>query len=455
MSKFKTITENGKTYNSFIGTLKILAEKDGWRQKAELWLLNDITNNNDWRYERLEEHKNLFAKTPILVAYVGDKIGDGHNFREVSNPDGSVIASFMSSTAERIVGFFDNDSDIRIEEKDGKKWIVGIGYIWQWYAQELVEKIKKQGLDGMSISIETLVDEMHKEGSTEVFTKYQILGTTILGDDVAPAVTGANIRALSALGVDKIREETLRVASMQEQKQKNPQSKTKKENKVTVMKLKDLKNGKFNGFRVVGVDGEKVALLSLDKNDAFVSTAVQDNGEIVEGVKTAVNATVVFGEGENEVKVALDAVIEDLTAENAELKAELNSVKEGKEAVEKSLKTMQDAEMARRKEAVKNAVREQLAKNRENSLADIADNECDDLLTDEKVAKYSEMEEDGKFVGDEKARCDVDARCMSIIREQNKAKMQKAFAWEIPKTNSDKNNGGDDVQNLIDKMTNQ
>nr|DAU12555.1 MAG TPA: hypothetical protein [Caudoviricetes sp.] len=455
MSKFKTITENGKTYNSFIGKLKILAEKDGWRQKAELWLLNDITNNNDWRYERLEEHKNLFAKTPILVAYVGDKIGDGHNFREVSNPDGSVIASFMSSTAERIVGFFDNDSDIRIEEKDGKKWIVGIGYIWQWYAQELVEKIKKQGLDGMSISIETLVDEMHKEGSTEVFTKYQILGTTILGDDVAPAVTGANIRALSALGVDKIREETLRVASMQEQKQKNPQSKTKKENKVTVMKLKDLKNGKFNGFRVVGVDGEKVALLSLDKNDAFVSTAVQDNGEIVEGVKTAVNATVVFGEGENEVKVALDAVIEDLTAENAELKAELNSVKEGKEAVEKSLKTMQDAEMARRKEAVKNAVREQLAKNRENSLADIADNECDDLLTDEKVAKYSEMEEDGKFVGDEKARCDVDARCMSIIREQNKAKMQKAFAWEIPKTNSDENNGGDDVQNLIDKMTNQ
>lgn len=455
MSKFKTITENGKTYNSFIGKLKILAEKDGWRQKAELWLLNDITNNNDWRFERLEEHKNLFAKTPILVAYVGDKIGDGHNFREVSNPDGSVIASFMSSTAERIVGFFDNDSDIRIEEKDGKKWIVGIGYIWQWYAQELVAKIKKQGLDGMSISIETLVDEKHKEGSTEVFTKYQILGTTILGDDVAPAVTGANIRALSALGVDKIREETLRVASMQEQKQKNPQSKTKKENKVTVMKLKDLKNGKFNGFRVVGVDGEKVALLSLDKNDAFVSTAVQDNGEIVEGVKTAVNATVVFGEGENEVKVALDAVIEDLTAENAELKAELNSVKEGKEAVEKSLKTMQDAEMARRKEAVKNAVREQLAKNRENSLADIADNECDDLLTDEKVAKYSEMEEDGKFVGDEKARCDVDARCMSIIREQNKAKMQKAFAWEIPKTNSDKNNGGDDVQNLIDKMTNQ
>ena len=61
MSKFKTITENGKTYNSFIGKLKILAEKDGWRQKAELWLLNDITNNNDWRYERLEEHKNLFA----------------------------------------------------------------------------------------------------------------------------------------------------------------------------------------------------------------------------------------------------------------------------------------------------------------------------------------------------------------------------------------------------------
>ena len=452
MSKFKTIQIEESKLKSFNGELKILAQQDGLKQKVELWLLNDITNNNDWRYERLEEHRKLFAETPILVAYVRGKVGDGHNFEEINNPDGSVTASFMSSTAERIVGFFKDENDIRIEERDGKKWVVGVGWIWQWYAQELVEKLKRQGLEGMSVSIETLVNEGYMDGTTEVFTKYQILGTTILGDDVKPAVTDANIRALSALGVDEIKKQTLRVASKYEEQKTNPQKKLK-EKKVT-MKPKDLKNN-FKGFKVLAVEGEKVALLSADKGEAFVSTVVKDNGEIIEGVKNAVNATVVFGEGENEMRIALDAITEEQNAEIAELTAKLKDCQEGKEAVEKSLKAMQDAEKARRRAAVKQAIKEQLEKNRANNDADIAENECDDLMTDEMVDKYSEMEEDGKFVGEDKARNDVDSRCMAKIREFNEHKanqLKKTYAWEIAKGEKKRNEATDDVQSLIEKF---
>ena len=120
MSKFKTVSAGGKMVSA-TGTLRILSEVDGWRQKVELWLLNSDVNRNNWRYINLEKHKDLFAETPILVAYVGDQIGDGHNFEEVREADGSVTASFMASTAERIVGFFKSAADIRIEEKDGKK----------------------------------------------------------------------------------------------------------------------------------------------------------------------------------------------------------------------------------------------------------------------------------------------------------------------------------------------
>ena len=434
MSSFKTITNNGRIISSIKGELRVLAEKDRWKQKVELWLLNDETNNNDWRYERLEEHRKLFAETPILVAYVGREIGDGHNFDEIRTKDGDIVASFLSATAERIVGFFKDESDIRIEAKNGKKWVVGTGWIWKWYAQELVAKLKEQGLRGMSVSIETLIDEMHKDNSTEVFTKYQILGTTILGDDVNPAVSGANIRTLSALGVDKIRETTLRVAS--EQEQKISAKKRIKENKTT-MKVKDLQNKSFDGFRVCGVQGNRVALLSKENGNAFLSTADDENGKVIEGLKSACNATITFGEGEEALTVALDAVIDEMNAEISKLTNELQESQDQKTAVEKALKVMQDTEMERRRHAVRDSIDKRFEEIKKDSEVEFVGDECDELITEERIAEYIGMvDKNGKFIGDEKARCDVDAKCMARILENGRAKQnmaRKTLAWDIPK----------------------
>lgn len=432
MSKFKTIHYGDSQTRSINGELKILSQKDGWKQKVELWLLNDITNNNNWRYERLEEHRKLFAETPILVAYVGGEVGDGHNFDEIYNPDGSVTASFMSSTAERIVGFFKDESDIRIESRDGKKWVVGVGWIWQWYAQELVEKLKKQGLGGMSVSIETLVNDGYMDGTTEVFTKYQILGTTILGDDVKPAVTDANIRALSALGIDEIKKQTLKVASQYEEQNKNPQ-KIVKENKVTMLKEKDLA-GKFEGFTVLGIDGKNIALLS-DDGTTYLSSAEKKGAEIVTDAKVEVAVNAVFGEGEESVSVSLDKIVEPYKKLNAELAQKLEDANNQKDAALASLKIMQDAETERRKEAVKSAIRKRLDEIKENNDVEIDDSICNDLLKDEKIDEYIGMvDKDGKFCGDERARCDVDARCMEIIIEANRNRVnsaKKSYVWEV------------------------
>lgn len=432
MSKFKTITENGNLASGF-GMLKMLSTGNKLVQEVELWLLNGKKTRNNWTYRNLEQHLTLFEDIPILVAYVNGKLGSqsGHNFREVHHPDGSVTASFLDADAEHIVGRLLSKNDVRIEDKDGTEWIVAKGQIWKWYAQELVAHLKEQGLDGQQISIETLIQETtYDEKGDEVFLKWLPIGVTILG--MQEAVENAYIRALSALGVDKIREKTLRVASLyQEQKNKYPQTKTKKENQKT-MRIKDLQNN-FEGFKVCQVEGEKVALLSKDNGSAYVSTAVEDNGKIVEGVKTAVNATVVFGDGENQVSVALDQIIDAFNADIATLTAQLKECQESKEAVEKSLKTMQDTETARRKEAVKNAIKTRFDEIKAHSKCDFAENECDDLMTDEKIAKYSEMEENGKFIGEEAARCDVDAKCMSKIIEKDKIRQnatRSVFNWQ-------------------------
>lgn len=442
-------------FNSSVGLLKILAEKDGWKQKVELWLLNSEVNRNNWQYLNLEEHKDLFSETPILIAYKGDQLGDGHNFDKVELPNGQVIASFMGSTSERPVGFFPTNAEMRIEEKDGKEWIVGVGWIWKWYAQELVAHLKEQGLEGMSISIETLIDEMYMNGDTEVFTKYQILGTTILHETVAPAVADARIRALSALGVGKIREETLRVASMYQEQNKNPQTKTNKE-KQTIMNKKSLKDN-FKGFNVIEVVGDKVALLSCDKCEPHVSSVVKDNGEIVEGVKTAVNATVVFGDGENEMKVSLNSVIEIFEKENAELKGKLSDNEKTIRALSEANDKMKTQETERRKQAVVNAINNRFAEIKANSDADFADNECDELKTEEKVNAFINMEDkDGKFIGDTEAIKAVDARCMSKIIEAHKVRanaQKKTYVWDNPASLDVQAKSTDDLARGIDKYS--
>lgn len=429
--KFKTISSN-KTV-SIPAQLRVLSETDGLKQKVELWLLNGETNRNDWRYENLEEHRKLFADTPILVAYVGDKIGDGHNFETVRRPDGTEVASFMGETAERIVGYFKSSDDIRIEERDNKKWIVGVGYLWSWYAIELVDKLKKQGLDGMSVSIETLVTEMYRDGTTEVYTKYVILGTTILGDDVRPAVADANIRALSQLGGNEVRQLTLRVASQYDPSQ-SANNKSKQGETKTMLKIKDL-DGKFAGYKPLAVNGNGVALLATNSNELFYATATKENGEVIEGAKTAVNATVTLGEGDNAVTVALDAIMAESDKQVRSLQADLEQKTEENATLSKALKAMQDQETARRKEAVINAVKNRLAENRAaNPDADIAENACDDLLTDEKVDEFvNRVDKDGHFIGDKEVMKEVDSRCMTAINKaasQRANSAQNAFNWK-------------------------
>lgn len=444
-------TVSNKKANSFIGELRLLAETKDWYQKVELWLLNDITNRNNWRYERLDEHKHLFAGTPILVAYVGDELGDGHNFEEVHNADGSVTASFMSATAERIVGYFKDESDIRIEIRNGQKWIVGNGYIWKWYAQELVAKLKKQGLEGMPISIETLVDEMYMDGSTEVFTKWQVLGCTILGLNVAPAVADANIRALSAIGSKEVRELTLRVASAQQEQAKtenNPQNKKNQKGVTKPMKVKELES-KFPNFTVLAVNGKNVALLS-DKGVPHISTAEKNGEEIAVGLVTEIAVNASFGEGEEAVSVPVDVITEKLNAENATLKAALQKANDEKTTAMNALEAMQKAEKARRINAVKEAIRKCFDEIKENGDVDLVGNECDDLITDEKLIEFAQSEDkEGVFNGVETAVKEVKSRCMDKYIQQNneKKKLQKNNrVWGSPKANSA------EEENEIDKL---
>ena len=185
-----------------VGQLRVLETNNPKLYPVEIMALNSEINRNNWRYVNLEQHLNEFLDIPLLTAYVmgGNVIGDGHNYNMRRDPKtGEEYASFTASDAERIVGWVGKDaSNARIEVVDGTEWVIVKANLWAWYCKELVDQIARQG--SCSVSIETLVtDERKGESGEDVEEKYLVLGITILGNGVEPAVAGANIRTLSEL----------------------------------------------------------------------------------------------------------------------------------------------------------------------------------------------------------------------------------------------------------------
>lgn len=451
MSKFKK-TEGGKMFNSFTGKLRVLAKEDDFLYRVEVWLLNSEVNRNNWQYLNLDEHRKLFVDTPILVAYTGGKVGDGHNFRMKRDENGEEYASFTDANAERIVGWFKNDADIRIEEKEGVRWIVGNGTIWAYYARELADMLTEQGAEGMDVSIETLVDSYEVKNGVEVFDKYQILGTTILGSGVSPAVAGAHIRAASL--DEDLKNFKLRVASYMETA--NESKKGKKRMAMNKTQLEAL-GQKFNGYKIVGTseDGKHIALLS-ETDNCFYGYVFNGEEEVnAADIKpVSLNAEADFGE---DTKVPLDAAgiyaneIEKLAnrAANAESRAD---------AAEAECKALKEKETKRRNKAVVAAINALIAAYNADAEEAMDEKECADIVEDAEKGEFSDCDNaEGEFCGEEKACALVKARIFDHeqkIREKKNAANAAVHSW-LDGLRKNNNEDSDTIEGLLSRIKNK
>lgn len=451
MAKFKKV-DGGKTYNTFTGKLKVLSQEDEFLYKVEVWLLNSEVNRNNWQYLNLDEHRSLFVDTPILVAYTGNKVGDGHNFRMKRDENGEAYASFTDANAERIVGWFKNDEDIRIEEKDGVRWIVGNGTIWSYYARELADLLTEQGAEGMDVSIETLVDNIRVENGVEVFENYQILGTTILGKGVSPAVAGAHIHALSL--EDDLKDFKLKVASYMETAKETIQKGTKRMafNKVQLEEL----GQKFNGFKIVGTseDGKHIALMS-ESDNCFYGYTFNGEDEIdAENIKpVSLNAEADFGEDE---KVLVDVIgvyvdeIKNLTNRIADAETRANEA-------EAECKALKDKETKRRNKATVDAINALVSAYNAEAEEAMDEKECADIVASAENGEFSDCNNaDGEFNGNEKACALVKARIFDheqAIRNKKAAANAAVHSW-LDGLRKNKNENSDSIEGLLSRIKN-
>lgn len=444
--------EQPANQRSFDGHMKVLSTKNPLLTEVEIWLLSNQQTMNRSRYENLAENQFSFVDTPILVAYTqgGRHIGDGHNFRMVRGTDGMERPTFTDATAERIVGWIRSESDIRIEMRGEEQWIVSKANLWSWYAPELAEMLSLQGDDGMDVSIETLVDEPEMEGDIEVYHKWTVLGTTILGKGVTPAVTGAHIRTCEL--DEAMKELKLKVASYEEEQEKSSIDKNTNERIVVrTMNRKQLKaiQERFPEHIVVNAsdDGLNVCLLTKDGfpcvyafGDANEKTVAPERIEQV-----SVNAVYQFASG-REVNVDLNSILDSLHASTQELSNQIETMSAEKEALNQKvseltakLEKVQEDERKRRIQSVKDASKAALEKFNASQPDDekVDDEMCKQVAAEADNGGYDGCcDTNGVWCGDARAEEKVLAYCAQKVAEMNKAKAEKAKAEALRKQSS-------------------
>lgn len=465
MNKFKTVDCNGASKRIFEGSIRICSTDNKEIYKVRLELLNGKKNRNNWVYERIEDHLADFGGKPILYSVIDGKIANGHDFEIVRDKQtGEEYASFIGATSEHIGGYIEKETatgvlNPHIENINGVDWVVANGSLWRWYNKELVDEIEKNGGE-MKVSIETLVYKTRIVNGVEYEEDYKILGVTILGTGIKEAVAGANIRKLSA-SMGELEKLKIRAASYMQIDNNEPQTQKNQNSKkgvtrtmAKVRKIDDLRS-LFPNHTVLGVNGQSVALLNEKGRCCSYTFQENENTVVPERIEEiAVNS--VFGEGENAIDVSAEELV-------GSVQAQLNSTKTAlddktKECAELTAKinAMTEAERVRRRKAVETAIRMRVRQLKETSGCDIADNICDDMLTDEALNEYADMEDkNGAFCGDAKAIEKVSARCMDKVCEANIARknsVKELFPFEKQLNGEEEETG---IDRELNKLTNK
>ena len=460
MRKYRQVNTDGSAHRIFEGQLRVCSSDDKKNYKVKLMLLNEKVNRNNWQYTRVAEHAREAEDIPLLYSVVGNKIGNSHDFEVVTDEKGNQYASFIGAESEHPYGWLpsvvDGHPNARMETIDGVEWLTATAYLPSFYNTEMIKELEKNG-GQMPISIETLVSKFHMDGDVEVEDSYTIVGVTILGVTTTPAVAGANIRKL-ALKEGQLKELKLRVASLVSADSNNePQTQQKTTKGVgksmKILNLDDIRD-KFEGYTVLGCNGLSVALLS-DEGRTFKYTFQENEDTVVPSRIEAVAVNSVFGEGDGAVTVSAEQLIGTGKSQLNAAKAALEKEVQKNAELTAKLNKMEEQETARRKEAVKAAIKSRLADNKRDCGYDLPDTLCDSLMTDECIGKYAGMvDEHGAFCGEKQAMCDVDALCMDEIRKENKAKAKNnGFKWSNIRDGADESGASKGVMSSLARIS--
>ena len=438
------------------GTLKVMQRLNEYEFGVELWVMREDENRNKWSYQNLAEYYKTFVGQPILVAYVGQVVGDGHNMAKRRDPEtGEEYYSFMDGTAERIVGTLSEDErDFTLVERDGHTWLKAKGRLFEFYAPELVQKIRRQGT--MEVSAETNVTESHKEGDVDVFTKWTGLGVTILGDRVSPAIPGASIAKLAAMQ-EEFKSLKLKAASLHTAAEGSGKINKKGLKRSMNKQMMESVQTKFPNHKLIALseDGMSVGLLDASGNLFSYTFNAEDNGEVMESRIAPCAAHIVLSAGEVELNADVADVVAYTVAAAKTENGEIKQLSEELNAAKEQIRAMQEAESKRRLSVCKATAKATLEAFNANRKEKLSEDALKDINENIESGVYANScDKDGAWLGEKMVRSAVLAVCGEAVMEADRkaAESRKsAFAWNNAKGDGSGDSGIEGMLSRIGK----
>jgi hypothetical protein len=174
-------------------------QEDDLKIPVEILVMHDKTNLNKSNFEfeviDADVTKESIKNIPIL-GYIkkidGSDAKDfsGHEM-EIVFKDGEIEVIYL----ERPIGVVPETNQYEYVEKNGKKYVKVIGYLWKDYINQGYEILQEN--PNKSVSMEIVVDayEVREDGIIDI-KAYRYTGITILGDNILPGMEGASMRVL-------------------------------------------------------------------------------------------------------------------------------------------------------------------------------------------------------------------------------------------------------------------
>ena len=432
-----------------LGLLEVLDRDSDLNYNVKLRVMRSGLNRNGWDYRNIEQFAETFKGTPILCAYPGNQIADGHNMDEALW-NGEVICDFTGPNAERIVGAIgEGENDVWTESGEDGTWIIANGKLWRFYNRQLCDHLAEQGR--MEVSAETEVTEEHDENSVSIFTAWRGLGVTILHETVAPAIPVASIQALKAMDSEKWNSLKLKAASYHPKTEGGEGTPPKAEEPTTPNNNKGVEkklilnkrqlaklNERFKDYVLLQAteNEEDKSILVTMRNDSYESfsyrLASMDETIATERI-VPVACTVNIGE---DFSMNADDYFASLTSRVERLSADLSKAEKERDEVQATIKAMTEKENTRRVKAMKEAAKSALDKfNADRSAEEkVCEEDISCVMAEIDGGDYTECaDKDGNFCGEEK----VCQRVMSIcaqkdieFRAKNAEKKNNQFAWD-------------------------
>lgn len=173
--------------------------------KVRIMSSGENYNGSSFTINSLNNAKNSVAYSPVLANIVKNDNDEwdygGHDINTEIKMDYNGNVVIEEEYVERPVGvFLNNSTEIKYDEELDVNYIQAYAVLWDTYSKA-IDILKRDGVKDVSVEIEVTQGELRDDGYYEI-QEYNILGTTLLGQNVLPAIEGSKVEMCFSLNDD-------------------------------------------------------------------------------------------------------------------------------------------------------------------------------------------------------------------------------------------------------------